>query len=89
MQKININGKEYPCYETCGASIRFKEMAGKDVSKMEDSVDLITFLYCKTKAACARERIDFDMSLQEFADNVLVEDIVEDVAAEAPDSKKK
>lgn len=89
MQKININGKEYPCYETCGASLRFKQETGKDVSKMEDSVDLVTFIYCKTKSACAREHIDFDMTLQEFADNVMVEDIVEDVAAEDPDAKKK
>lgn len=89
MQKININGKEYPCYETCGASLRFKQETGKDVSKMEDSVDLVTFIYCKTKSACAREHVDFDMTLQEFADNVMVEDIVEDVAAEDPDAKKK
>lgn len=89
MQKININGKEYPCYETCGASLRFKQETGKDVSKMEDSVDLVTFIYCKTKSACAREHVDFDMTLQEFADSVLVEDVVTDVASEDPDSKKK
>lgn len=88
MQKIVVNGKEYPCYETCGASLRFKQETGRDVSEMLDSADIVTFLYCKTKSACVREHIDFDMSLQDFADNVLVEDFLPGLLADVEAKKK-
>lgn len=86
MLKIVVNSKEFPCYETCGAALRFKQMTGHDVSDMKDSADLVTFLYCRTKSACAREKVDFDMTLEEFADNVLVEDFMSVIG---DDSKKK
>lgn len=89
MLTIKVNGKDYPCYETCGAALRFKQETGHDVSEMKDSTDMVTFLYCRTKSACVREHIDFDMSLQEFADNVLVEDLVSVNDVDTEEAKKK
>lgn len=68
--EITINGEAYPCYETGGAMLRFKDLTGKEVTEIEaNSVsDLIKFLWCCTVSACAREKKQFPLGLMEFAD---------------------
>lgn len=70
--EIKINGKEYPCEATLGALLRFKEETGKEVTQMNDGniADIATYIWCCVKSACSKEHIAFDLSLQDFADNI-------------------
>lgn len=74
---ITIKGKEYPCQQTMGALLRFKEQTGKDISQASDGLnDMIVLLYCCVVSASKREGVDFDMSLLDFADNITTEDLM-------------
>ena len=77
MQKIIINGKEYPCRPTMGAMLRFKEQTGKEITELDTNsfTDLCTYLWCCIKSACAREQKQFDLSLIEFADSIDPDDM--------------
>ena len=70
MQRIVINGKEYPCRATMGAFRRFKAITGYDLSKADptDIADNVTFCYCCIASACAADKIPFDFDVDEFAD---------------------
>lgn len=70
MNKIEINGKQYPCRITMGAMLRFKQETDKDVSQMkpDDMGDLITLLWCCVASASKAEGVEFGMSLMDFAD---------------------
>ncbi len=70
--EITVNGKAFPCYQTAGAMLRFKDLTGKEVSeiKARDISDLVKFIWCCVVSACAREKVDFPLSLMEFADAV-------------------
>lgn len=78
MKKVTviIEGKAYPCRSTMGAMLRFKEVRGKDVSEMDgtDLGDLMAFLYCCVKSACARERVDFPYTYDDFTDSISPEE---------------
>lgn len=58
---ITIDGKEYPCQRTMGATFDFKDITGKDVSKMdpEDVTESLTFMWATIRAACARFDTEF------------------------------
>lgn len=75
--EITINGKAYPCRQTMGAMLRFKEQTGKEITEMDASSfnEQVIFLWCCIKSACAREKIPFDLTLMEFADSVEPEDM--------------
>lgn len=70
--EITVNGEAYPCYQTGGAMLRFKDLTGKEVSEINPQgvSDLIRFLWCCTVSACAREKRTFPLSLMEFADHI-------------------
>lgn len=72
MNKIEINGKQYPCRITMGAMLRFKRETGHDVSQVQndDVSDLITFLWCCIASACAGDGVTFGLSLMDFADGL-------------------
>lgn len=75
--EITIDGKAYPCQQTAGAMLRFKEITGKEVTEIDPNSisDLIKFLWCCICGACKREGINFEMSLMEFADSIGADDL--------------
>lgn len=75
---IKVKGKEYPCYQTGGGLLRFRERRGKEASDIDlgDMRDLSEALFCFTKSACRREEVEFPYEdCQDFMDDVLMEDI--------------
>lgn len=69
--EITINGKVYPCRQTMGAMLRFKQQTGKEVTEIDGGLThMCTFLWCCIVSACKVDGIDFNMSLMEFADNL-------------------
>lgn len=72
MNKIEINGKQYPCRVTMGAMLRFRNEAGKDVTQLnsDDIGDLVTLLWCCVASASNADGVEFDMSLMDFADSL-------------------
>jgi len=79
MKKVEIlvNGKAFPCRPTMGAMLRFKRETGRDITEMDAKsvTDTVTYLWRCVKAGCAREHVDFDLSLMDFADNIDMEQI--------------
>lgn len=79
MKKIEIlvNGKAFPCQQTAGAMLRFKELTDKEVSEIDPRsiTDLIKFLWCCVSSASNREGKEFDMSLMDFADAIGPEEL--------------
>lgn len=74
--EITIDGKAYPCRQTMGAMLRFKQETGKEVTEMQDSFsDLCVFLWCCVVSACKRDDIPFTPSLMEFADSISPEEM--------------
>ena len=76
MKKIRIQGKEYPLRVTMGAMVRFKRASGKEVSKIGggDMTDVLLFAYCCVQSACKADGVAFDLSFDDFADLLEVED---------------
>lgn len=84
MKEITINGKTYPCYQTMGALLRFKQETGRDPRTIADDVaDMCIFLWCCVASACNRERKPFDLSLLDFADSIGLDDLTSWAAAQA------
>lgn len=78
MAKIEfmVNGKAYPCRQTMGAMLRFKQETGKEIDAIGNNVSLIcTFLYCCVVSACKHDGIEFDLSLMDFADSISPTDL--------------
>ena len=74
--EIKIDGKAYPCRQTMGAMLRFKQESGKEVTQISDSVsDMCIYLYCCVVSACKKDDVPFDMSLMEFADSLAPDDL--------------
>ena len=74
--EININGKAYPCRQTMGAMLRYREMTGKEVTEIEGALsDLCAYIYCCVVSACKRDSVEFDMSFMDFADSIAPEDL--------------
>lgn len=69
---ISVSGKTFPCRVTMGAMIRFKNKAGYDVSQLDtsDIEGLTLFLWCCVAAACSADKVNFEMSFEEFADSL-------------------
>ncbi len=73
---ITINGVAYPCRQTMGAMLRFKEETGKEVTEIDAGSfsDLCTYLWCCVKSASKADGLDFSLSLMDFADSITPED---------------
>ena len=81
--EVVIDGKAYPCRETMGAMLRFKKETGKEVTEVGSSLDnLVAYVWCCTVSACKADGVDFDLSLQDFADKVDYDDFVKLQGAE-------
>lgn len=75
--EIKVNGKAYPCRQTMGAMLRFKQETGKEIDAIGNNVSLIcTFLYCCVVSACKHDGIEFNLSLMDFADSLAPEDMM-------------
>lgn len=77
--EIKINGETYPCRPTMGAMLRFKQETGKEITEIDPSsfTDLCTYLWCCVASAAKREGKPFNMSVMDFADNILPEDMTD------------
>lgn len=77
--EITINGVAYPCRQTMGAMLRFKQETGKEVTEIDlgSFSDLCTYLWCCVKSASKADGLDFNLSLMDFADNVTPEEATE------------
>lgn len=90
MQKININGKEYPCQMTMGAVRRFKSETGREVSELgsKDLSDLVVLIWCCVVSACNAKDVQFDMDLEKFADSMDLQTIGQFFNEDVDDKKK-
>ena len=86
--EVTINGVTYPCRPTMGAMLRFKQETGKEITEITDKsfTDLCTYLYCCVASASAADKVDFSMSLLEFADALNPEDMQAWTAQMQPDA---
>lgn len=75
--EVTINGAAYPCRPTMGAMLRFKKETGKEITEITDKsfTDLCTYLYCCVASASAADKVNFNLSLLEFADALSPEDM--------------
>ena len=69
---MNINGKHYPCRVTMGAMLLFKRETGHEATAIDGGAlsDLITFVWCCVKSSCRADGVDFQLSLDDFADSI-------------------
>lgn len=86
--EITVNGAAYPCTPTAGAMLRFKEQTGREINLIDlnSFSDICTYLWCCVCSGARREGKSFDMSLMDFADALLPEDMAawnQALAAEA------
>ena len=86
--EVTINGVTYPCRPNMGAMLRFKKETGKEITEITDKsfTDLCTYLYCCVASASAADKVDFSMSLLEFADALNPEDMQAWTAQMQPDA---
>jgi len=81
MQKVSIkiDGKRYPAYHTMGAILRFKQETGKEVSEIDANAvsEQVICCWCCVRSACRREGVEFNYSLEDFADRMSFEDVVD------------
>ena len=72
--EVTINGKVYPCRQTMGAMLRFKQETGQEVTEIGSSLsDLCVFLWCCVSSACKADGVEFGMSVMDFADSISTE----------------
>ena len=96
---ITINGEVFPCSPTMGAMLRFKQETGKEITEIDPSsfTELCTYLWCCVASAAKREGKEFNMSLMDFADCVMPEDMSawgnsimsDEKSSESTDEEKK
>lgn len=69
---ILIGNNEYPYVETMGAMLSFKEEFGIEASAIEagNIEQNLQYMYHVVRSACHRQGIPFDMSFEEFCDNL-------------------
>ena len=74
--EIKIGGKGYPCRQTMGAMLRFKQETGKEVTEIGGNLsDICAYLFCCVASACKKDGVPFDMSLMDFADSITPDDL--------------
>lgn len=68
---ITVDGNDYPCRQTMGALLRFKQETGRDVTEMRgDLSDACVLLWCCVVSASAADGVEFGYSLTDFADRL-------------------
>lgn len=74
--EVTINGTTYPCRFTMGAMLLFKQQTGREATVITADAlsDIIVLIWCCIKSASRHERIDFNLSLEDFADGITPEE---------------
>jgi hypothetical protein len=77
MKKVCIRGKQYPFRLTMGAMLLFKRETGREVTELQQSdlSDVVMLLWCCVRSSSRADGIDFDMSIEDFADCIEPGDI--------------
>ena len=71
MNKININGAEYPCRVTIGTLKRFKDKTGKELSAVGDIFTLVALLHMALSESCRKAGVAFPYeSADELMDDI-------------------
>ena len=76
---IQVGDHSYPFRMTLGAMLRFKRATGKDLAK--DALDdgnieeVAQLLYACLASASAADKVSFDMSFEDFCDQLSAEDM--------------
>ena len=75
--EITIGNETFPCRQTMGAMLRFKQETGREVTEIDATsfTDICTFLWCCIVSASKADGKDFKLSLMDFADSVSPEDM--------------
>lgn len=74
--EITIDGKVYPCRQTMGAMLRYKQETGREVTDLGNNLsDMCAYLYCCVASASKHDKVKFDMSLLDFADSLTPDDL--------------
>ena len=93
MNKVIICAKEYPSRVTMGAMIDFKRETGQDVNEIGADIEQLTmFMYCCVRSACRADKMDFQLTFEQFADGINLEDFTafqNGMATEEDGAKKK
>ena len=93
-----VDGVSYPCRMTLGAMLRFKRETGREVSEIAQGgiSDIVTLIWCCTCSACKADGIQFNLSLEDFCDNLepdelekMTDFLSEDQPGTQGESKKK
>ena len=77
--EIKIGNEVFPCRQTMGAMLRFKQETGREITEInaKSFTDICTFLWCCIFSASKADGKKFKLSLMDFADNVSPEDMNE------------
>lgn len=93
MNKVIICAKEYPSRVTMWAMIDFKHETGKDVNEIGADIEQLTmFMYCCVRSACRADKVDFQLTFEQFADGINLDDFTSfqnGMAMEENGAKKK
>lgn len=74
--EITINGKAYPCRQTMGAMLRFRQETGREITATDGGLsDMCAYLWCCVASASKADGVPFDMPLIDFADSISPEDM--------------
>lgn len=95
--EVNINGNAYPCRLTMGAMLLFKQQTGREATEIKADAlsDIIVLIWCCIKSASRYERIDFNLTLEDFADGITPDEaqlmfgVLNDDEAPEEDGEKK
>ena len=76
---IQMGDRYFPFRMTLGAMLRFKRATGKDLAREEldagNLEEVAALLYACVASASAADKVPFNMSFDEFCDNVSDEDM--------------
>lgn len=76
---IQVGDRCYPFRMTLGAMLRFKRATGKDLAREEldagNLEEVAALLYACIASASAADKVKFEMSFDEFCDNLSDEDM--------------
>lgn len=74
---VTVGGKEYPCRFTMGAFRRFERETGRSYAeiRLESVEDASTLLWSAVKSACNADGVPFDMTADDFADMVSMDEL--------------
>lgn len=76
---VVVDGRVYPCDMTMGALLRYKREENEEVSEIKEGevCKLTTLMWCCARGACSRDKVNFDMSLEDFADSITPQDVAD------------